>query len=61
MNDRDILNHAGKFSHQMAKQIAERTYDKFHQQRLAKEIKQADQSLEMLSKIAECISKNYKK
>ena len=45
----------------MAKQIAEQTYDKCHQQRLVKEIKQADQSLEMLRKIAERISKNYKK
>lgn len=33
LNDRDILNHAGKVSHQMAKQLAEQEYDKFHLQR----------------------------
>lgn len=33
LNDRDILDHAGKVSHQMAKQLAEQEYDKFHQQR----------------------------
>ncbi len=61
LNDRNILNHAGKISHQMAKQIAEQAYDKFHQQRLAKETEQTDKSLEVLSKIAEHISKNDKK
>lgn len=32
LNDRDILNHAGKISHQLAKQMAHQEYDKFHQQ-----------------------------
>lgn len=35
LNDRDILNHAGKVSHELAKQIAEREYDSYHQKRLA--------------------------
>ena len=61
LNDRNILNHAGKVSHQMAKEIAEQEYDKFHQQRLVKEIGQTDKSLEALNKIAEHISKNGKK
>lgn len=61
LNDRNILNHAGKVSHQMAKEIAEQEYDKFHHQRLAKETGQADKSLEALSKIAEHISKSDKK
>jgi len=35
INDRDILNHAGKISHEMAKQLAEGEYEKFHTRRLA--------------------------
>ena len=35
INDRDILNHAGKVSHEMAKQIAEGEYDRFSAKRLA--------------------------
>ncbi|MCX7115393.1 MAG: virulence RhuM family protein [Gammaproteobacteria bacterium] len=34
LNDRDILSHAGKVSHDLAKQIAEREYDIFHHQQL---------------------------
>ena len=30
INDRDILNHAGKISHEAAKQTAENEYKKFH-------------------------------
>lgn len=33
-NDREILSHAGKVSHELAKQIAEREYDAFHQKQL---------------------------
>ncbi|QPK62933.1 virulence RhuM family protein [Methylomonas sp. LL1] len=39
LNDREVLTHAGKVSQQLAKQIAEQEYDKFHQLR----IQQADQ------------------
>lgn len=35
INDRDILTHAGKISHEMAKQLAESEYKKFHFKRLA--------------------------
>ena len=35
LNDRNILNHAGKISHDMAKQLAETEYDKFHLQQIA--------------------------
>ncbi len=35
INDRDILNHAGKISHEMAKQLAEGEYEKFHTNRLS--------------------------
>ena len=33
INDRDILDHAGKISHEMAKQLAEGEYDKFNKKR----------------------------
>jgi len=35
INDRDILNHAGKISHEMAKQLAESEYEKYYSKRLA--------------------------
>ncbi len=35
LNDRDILTHAGKISHEMAKQLAENEYEKFHIQRIS--------------------------
>ncbi len=53
LNDRDILNHAGKISHLMAKQRAEQEYDQFHQQRLDNETAQAENDLEQLTKAAE--------
>lgn len=34
LNDREILSHAGKVSHELAKQIAEHEYDVFHQKQL---------------------------
>jgi hypothetical protein len=38
INDRNILTHAGKISHQVAKDLAEAEYDTFNRQR----IQQAD-------------------
>ena len=38
VNDRNILTHAGKISHQMAKELSEAEYEKFNRQR----IRQAD-------------------
>ena len=35
INDRDILNHVGKISHEMAKRLAETEYDKFSTTRIA--------------------------
>ena len=35
LNDRDILTHAGKISHEMARQLAEGEYEKFHTKRLS--------------------------
>lgn len=40
LNDRDILTHAGIISHEMAKQLAEVEYEKFHTNRLANTSKQ---------------------
>jgi len=40
INDRNILTHAGKISHEMAKEIAETEYEKFHHEQIA----QADQA-----------------
>jgi len=40
LNERAILNHAGKILHEIAKELAEAEYEKFHR----KQIKQADQA-----------------
>lgn len=40
LNDREILTHAGKVSHKLAKQIAEQTYDRFNQMRIEQTDKQ---------------------
>jgi hypothetical protein len=43
LNDRDILRDAGKISHQIAKELAEKEYDRFYQDRLQLEDDQADE------------------
>ena len=40
VNERAILDHAGKISHEMARELAEAEYEKFHR----KQIQQADQA-----------------
>jgi len=35
INDRNILTHAGKISHEMAKELAETEYEKFHHEQIA--------------------------
>ena len=40
LNERAILNHAGKISHEMARELAEAEFEKFH----LKQIEQADQA-----------------
>jgi hypothetical protein len=53
LNDRDILNHAGKISHQMAKEFAEREYAKYHVQRITEESKldsDFDKAVKMIEK-----------
>jgi hypothetical protein len=39
LNERDILTHSGTISHEMAKEVAEGEYDKFHAQRIAESTK----------------------
>jgi len=56
INDRDVLTHAGKVSHEMAKQHAELEYEKFNQQR----IQQADQKLSSFEKAVERIQRELK-
>jgi hypothetical protein len=34
LNDREILSHAGKISHDLAKQFSEQEYDAFHQKQI---------------------------
>jgi len=60
LNDRDILNHAGRVSHQMAKQLAEQEYEQFHQQRLQNETVEADKNLEQLTKALEKLATSDK-
>ena len=58
LNDRDILDHAGKVSHQLAKQLAEQEYDKFHQQRLTNEALHTPDPLDELEQKTQKILKN---
>lgn len=46
LNDRKILNHAGKVSHEIAVQHASDEYNKFHRQRLEQESGGADKEFE---------------
>lgn len=42
LNDRDILTHAGRISHELAVDHAETQYDAFHQQRLLEDASRSD-------------------
>ena len=53
INDRDILGHAGKISHEMAKQIAEGEYDKFDTKRIIdrkKQLSDFDKAVKQIEK-----------
>ena len=59
LNDRNILDHAGKISHQMAKELAEKQYDRFHNKRLQLEAAQTtEEDLEQLSMMIENKARN---
>ncbi len=60
LNDRDILGHAGKVSHQMAKQLAEQEYEQFHHQRLHTEAVQADEAMAQLTQTTGLLTKPKK-
>ncbi len=61
LNDRNILRDAGKISHQMARELAEREYDRFHQKRLRIEAEKADaKDFEQLTRQIEDKSKGRK-
>ena len=58
LNDRNILDHAGKVSHQLAAELAEQEYDKFNHQRLLDGAKAADErDFEKLAKMTDKIEK----
>ena len=56
LNDRKILTHAGKVSHQLAKQTAEQVYDQFH----ARQIALGDQGLNELDQLIHQASQQKK-
>jgi hypothetical protein len=61
LNDRNILEHAGKVSHKMAKELAQSEYDRFDQNRLQLEAQQADkEDFEHLTRQVEDKSKERK-
>ncbi|MFV9690327.1 MAG: virulence RhuM family protein [Desulfobacteria bacterium] len=61
LNDRNILEHAGKISHQMAKELAEKEYGRFSQDRLQLKDNQADEEdFEQLVRQIEDKGREYK-
>ncbi len=64
LNDRDILTHAGKIFPEMAKQLAEGEYDKFHTNRLSettKGLSDFDKTVKQIESIAPYIAKKRSK
>ena len=61
LNDRDILNNAGKVSHQLAKELAEKEYDKYYKKSL-KAPSKADKDFEAFAnKAVKLVNKGKKK
>ncbi len=62
LNDRDILKDAGKVSHELAKELAEKQYDIFHAKQLKKPSR-ADNDFDQLAQQADAlaVSKGKKK
>ncbi len=52
LNDRNILSHAGKISHEMAKELAEKEYEKFHVKRIEK-LSKSDSDFDKTVKLIE--------
>jgi len=54
INDRKILDHAGKISHEMAKQLVESEYEKYHAKRLksySKELNDFDKTVKQIESL----------
>ncbi len=51
LNNRNILEHAGKISHELAEEHAKKEYDKFHQERLKGEAEQGGGFEEAVKKL----------
>ena len=51
LNNRNILEHAGKISHELAEEHAKKEYDKFHQERLKGEVEQEGDFEEAVKKL----------
>ncbi|WP_339136804.1 MAG: virulence RhuM family protein [Candidatus Electrothrix sp. GW3-4] len=61
LNDRNILEHAGKISHKMAKELAQSEYDRFHQNRLQIDARQVEEEdFEQMTRQVEDKSKERK-
>lgn len=61
MNDRDVLDNAGKISHEITKQYAESQYEQFHRQRQHEDAFGADKRLADLSQLAHQLSNKTRK
>jgi hypothetical protein len=56
LNDRDILDNAGKISHDVAKQHAESQYEQYHQHRQHADAISVEKSLDHLNQLAHQLS-----
>lgn len=61
LNDRDILNNAGRISHELAKQRAEKEYDIYHQKTLQKPSKMDKAFDEAVNKTTQLANKAQRK
>ena len=52
LNDRNVLSHAGKISHEMAKELAEKEYEEFHVKRIEK-LSKSDSDFDKTVKLIE--------
>lgn len=56
-NERDVLEHAGRVTHEMAKQVAETEYDNYHQDRIRQQDQQATDFDKSIIEITEELKK----
>ena len=57
LNQRDILDHAGRISHEMSKELAEHEYERFSRRRIAEN----DKALSDFDRAAKAIEKPDRK